>query len=391
MQLPVAVLYKHTQKHVTDTTTVQEGTNLSFQFNKTTASSVEYETDNTTGNAASLMHIKIQMQLIQSSLFWWHIIIVPVGIVGNVLCLLVMSQKQNRSVSCSVYMRVLAVADTIHLLTKGFYVLGLHEILNFIEETASLMCKVILYCYFTSSQSGVLIILALLTQRAIAVCKPMKVAIILSPNRALIITFIIVAFASLFNIPTIFVATAKKFMGNDDCASDALGKVGYIIKRIVGLFINGVLPLVSILVMNLMILYIIKSSKAAFCKQKKTKKYHTQTRERITSVFGTIDGLEMTNETMVTSGDITTFTSSDADTTASATSGTETRRAQSNLEADHASKYASTSHSLASKSRSQWERQLTAMTVVINTWCDQHRTQRHLQLTNFNVKTGVTE
>ena len=337
----------------------KEQLNMSDQFNNTTASSVEYETDNTTGNAASLVHIKSQVQLIRSSLFWWHIIIVPVGIVGNVLCLLVMSQKQNRSVSCSVYMRALAVADTIHLITKGFYVLAFLEMSNFIEETASLMCKVLTYCLLTSSQSGVLIIMALLTERVIAVCKPIKAAIILSPNRALIITFIIVAFASLFNIPTIFAATPKKSMVNIDCASDALAKLGYIIHSIVGLFINGVLPLVSILVMNLMILYTIKSSKAAFCKQKKTKKYHTQTRERITSVSGKSDGLEMTNDTMVTSEDITTFTSSDADTTVSVTSGTETRRDQSNVEADHANKHASTSHSVAGQQKPKPEGETT--------------------------------
>ena len=342
---------------------------MSHQFNNTTVSSVEYETDNTTGNAASLLYIKNQMQLIESSYFWFHIIVVPVSIVGNVLCFLVMSQKQNRSISCRVYMSALAMADTLHLLTKGFSALGFPEMSNFKEETASLVCKVIKYCLFTSSQSGVLIILALLIERVIAVRKPMKAALILSPSRALIITLIIVAFASLFNVPSIFVASARKFTVTVTCASfEAMGKLGYIIHSIVGLFINGVLPLVSILVMNLMILYTIKLSNAAFGKQKKTKKYHTQTRERITSVSGTIDILKRTDETMENSRDITASMSSAPDTTASATPRTETRHtSQSDWEADQEGKHTSASRSLASRSRSQSQRdrQLTVMTVAM--------------------------
>ena len=304
---------------------MHELTNMSHQMNNTTASSVEYETDNTTGNAASLMYIEHQMQLIQSFYFWWHIIIIPVGIVGNVLCLLVMLQKQNRSISCSVYMGALAVADTIHLLIKGFSAVAFPELSNVIEETATLLCKVTFYCLFTSSQCGVLIILAFLMERVIAVRKPMKAAIILSPKRALIISFIIVAFASLFNIPFIFVASIVKVMETVRCAPDTPGKLGYVIHSMVGLLINGVLPLVIILVVNLMILYTIKSSKAAFGKRKKTKEYHTQARERITSVSGTKDILEMTDDTTVTSGEL----------------------------------------SVVSRSRSQRERQLTVMTVAM--------------------------
>ena len=338
---------------------------MSYLMNNTTASSVEYETDNTTGNGESLIYIKTQMQLIQRSYFWLHIIIIPVGFVGNVLCSLVMSQNQNRSISCSVYMRALAVADTIQLLTKAFYALGFPAISHFKEESVSLICKGIMYCTFTSSQCGVLIILALLIERVIAVRKPMKAAIILSPNRALIITSLIAAFAFLFNIPFIFTTSAKKFTVAVRCASDATGKLGYIIHSVVGLLVNGVLPLVSILVMNLMILYTIKSSKAAFGKQTKTTKYHTETKERIPSVSGTIDMLEMTDETTVTSGYITTCTPSAAGTTASATFSTDTRHGQSNLEVDHAGKHTSASHSLARQSRTQRDRQLTVMTVAM--------------------------
>ena len=365
MQSTARGIYKHTKKHFVLTTTAQEETNMLHQINSTTASSVEYETDNTTGDAASLMHIRNQMQLIQSSYFWLHIVIIPVGVVGNVLCLLVMSQKQNRSISCSVYMGALAIADTIQLLTRGFSALGFPEMSHFKDRTVTLTCKVLAYCLFTSSQCGVLIILALLTERVIAVCKPMKAAIILSSNRALIITSLIAAFAFLFNIPFIFTASAKKFTVAVRCASDATGKLGYIIHSVVGLLINGVLPLVSILIMNLMILYTIKSSKAAFGKQTKTKKYHKQIRERITNVSGTIDISEITNETMMTSRDIATFTSSAAGTTTSATSRNETRHNQSNLEADNTGKHTSASRCLASRSWSQKDRQLTVMTVAM--------------------------
>ena len=68
---------------------------MSAAHENTTASSVVNEADNTTGNAASFMIYKKQMALIQSSFFWFHVIIIPFGITGNGLRLLVMSQKQN--------------------------------------------------------------------------------------------------------------------------------------------------------------------------------------------------------------------------------------------------------------------------------------------------------
>ena len=139
-----------------------------------------------------------QLALISNTKFWWNTIIIPVGIVGNILCLLVVSQKQNRSISCSVYMGALAVCDTLVLIGKSMqtYVGYVH--------TLSSLCTAVFYIQFTFSQSGSMIILALLLERVIAVTKPLKATLILSPKRALIITFILIVLMAMFNIPRLF-------------------------------------------------------------------------------------------------------------------------------------------------------------------------------------------
>ena len=74
-------------------------------------SSTTVDIENTLGES--------QLALLSNIKFWWITIVMPVGIVGNILCLLVVSQKQNRSISCSMYMGALAVCDSFVLIGKS--------------------------------------------------------------------------------------------------------------------------------------------------------------------------------------------------------------------------------------------------------------------------------
>ena len=239
-----------------------------------TAFSEVFEANATAINDAVLNSMKKQFSVIANVYFWWHVIVIPFGILGNLLCLLALSQKQNRSISCSVYMRALAVADSCLLAITAAYFVAVGQIASMLEESKLVMCKVVVFFTFTSSQCGVLIILALLVERVIAVMKPLKAAILLSPKRALIITFCIVIFSVIFNIPYIYVASVIQGAATDSymhCASDAAGNVAAIIHSMANLILNGVLPFIAILVMNLMILYSIKSSKHGIRKYNRDK------------------------------------------------------------------------------------------------------------------------
>ena len=51
----------------------------------------------------------------------WLPILVPVGLGGNMLCFLVMNMKHNRKIPCCIYMRNLAVLDSLMLCLAGLY------------------------------------------------------------------------------------------------------------------------------------------------------------------------------------------------------------------------------------------------------------------------------
>ena len=281
-------------------------------------------------------------------------------------------------------MGALAVADTILLLSSAVFYAVSPRITYLREETIQVMCKVVVYSTFTSSQCGVFLILALLLERVIAVSKPMKAAILLSPKRALIISFCVLIFSAVFNVPFIFI-TSTNLQGETavymPCASETRGDLASVIHGMAGLVLNGVVPLVGILVMNLMILYVIKSSKYAFGKQKKAKKYF----KNISSVSDSVD--MTTGATVETSVDtkaipqavdyedsmITTPDSSKTreshvvstdHTETSSVKSIKTEPSQSDM-VNHSKMSKAATTSKMQHGQSQRERQLTMMTMVV--------------------------
>ena len=202
-----------------------------------------------------------QFILIYSISFWWNIIIIPVGIAGSILCLLVVSQKQNRSISCSVYMGALAVFDTLVLICKSLQLYVVYGTSNVNLAMNIISCRAIGFMFFTSSQCGSMTILAMLLERVIAVTKPLKAAVLLSPKRALIISLMIPTVLSIFNIPHMFSYTSRLIMRQMECVVLDGAMITTRIYSMLTLFISGILPLFGILIMNLIILCAVKSAK----------------------------------------------------------------------------------------------------------------------------------
>ena len=219
--------------------------------------------------------------LINNIDFWWNTIIIPVGTVCNILCLLVVSQKQNRSISCSVYMGALSVADMLVLITEAVHICVINSPVSMFHKY---VCKLVSFGQCLSSQCGSMIILALLVERVIVVTKPLKAASLLTPKRALIITLILVVLLAMFNFPWILSATAGT---SGQCAFVPEPVVTSIVYNSVTAFISGVLPLCGILIMNLIILCAIKSSKYSTKKQR-SKKCGSH-RKRIDTVSQKVD------------------------------------------------------------------------------------------------------
>ena len=190
--------------------------------------------------------------------FWWYSTVIPIGIIGNMLCVLVLSKKQNRTVSCNVYMGALAIADTMVLISQGgmtILVNWLTKIINL--EKQHIMCKVFSYFVFSASYSGTLIILALLTERVIVVTRPLKAAVLLSSKRAMIVVITLTMVAFAYNVPFIFSAAMVDHFGLQCVCAPGIGQISYHVSKVV---LCGVVPLVAILTLNLTILCAVKSS-----------------------------------------------------------------------------------------------------------------------------------
>ena len=223
------------------------------------------------GSNANNTALAGEVELIHAIRFWWSVIIIPVGIVGNILCLLVVSQKQNRPISCSVYMGALAVADMLVLIGRSLLMYVVYGTSKYSLNTSTMICKAIGFIFFTSSQSGSMIILAMLLERVIAVTKPLKAAVLLSPKGALIISLMIPTVLSIFNIPHIIYTFSYKTRRIMTMSMECMNADGIFltsrIYSILTLFISGVLPLFGILIMNPVILFAVKSSKFSWRKR----------------------------------------------------------------------------------------------------------------------------
>ena len=209
---------------------------------------------------------------------WSSVVLALIGIVGNILCLLVVSQKQNRSISCSVYMGGLAISDTAMLIASCIL-----SVLAILLKEIRMVCKITLYLVNTASLSGVMIILALLVERVIAVMKPMKAAVLLSPKRALITTIILAGVSAVYNIPRIFYTESSVQYGSKNCVSFRSNDVLSSVYSMSSLILTGVLPLVAILVMNIIIVFSIKLAKRNVAEHKKYRKTSAKKKIRTTS------------------------------------------------------------------------------------------------------------
>ena len=201
-----------------------------------------------------------QVDLLFTIRFWWYITVIPIGIIGNMLCVLVLSKKENHAVSSNVYMRALAIVDTMALIGQGGITILINWLTNVIDlKKQNIMCKVFAYFVFSASYSGTLIILALLMERVIVVTQPLKAAVLLSPKRAMLVVIILTMVSFAYNIPFIFSAVMVDHFGLQCISAPGVGQISaiYHMSKVV---LSGVVPLVAILTMNLTILCAVKSS-----------------------------------------------------------------------------------------------------------------------------------
>ena len=109
-------------------------------------------------------------------------LILVIGTIGNILILVVLSRRSLRTSCCSVFLRVLAVADTI-VLYSGLWPYIMRHILD--DQTllsSDAYCKGRAFTFYLASHFAVWILVAVAIERLIGVCSPMKLHTMCSPT-----------------------------------------------------------------------------------------------------------------------------------------------------------------------------------------------------------------
>ena len=153
----------------------------------------------------------------------------------------------------------LAICDTSVLINSGLHQVVLHGVFKSVNNVI-VICKVVFYVGYASAQLGVFIILAIMVERVIVVTKPLKAAIWFSTRKAVIMILILALITFAYNGPRVAWATAL-ILYQIECVITQRSGLEHTVYSWLDILLNGIIPLVSILAMNTVIVYFLYASK----------------------------------------------------------------------------------------------------------------------------------
>ena len=175
-----------------------------------------------------------------------------VGVGGNTISMLVMFQRDNRQTSFCMYLGILAVSDTLALCTATSY--WLVRLLSS-SPIQDIDCQIHGWLMNALQMNGFFLIISLTYDRLIAVRFPLKAVAWCSARRAKFVSGVIFVVAWLANVP-FFVYNHVK--SGNICAMGTTGSVMSIVYPWISVFVGLVVPFVSLISMNVVIMMAIR-------------------------------------------------------------------------------------------------------------------------------------
>lgn len=181
--------------------------------------------------------------------------IAPLGILGNILIIIILTQKKNRHFTSSVFFTSLAVSDTITI-SSGVY----NSYIRYVERNTA-ECKVSTFLGYTSVQlsSGILVGVAI--ERALGVSIPHKVKTICTHVNAKKVVCILAFVLSTFNVSILVSFDIYTFPGEVTINCEPFGHMEYFMLEIypwLDLCISFAVPYVCIMISSFVIIVKIK-------------------------------------------------------------------------------------------------------------------------------------
>ncbi len=190
--------------------------------------------------------------------------IVVLGSIGNVLSLLVMMQKANRSLSCSWYISVLAVTDICLLYV--YVVLWLGGLLGTMDDS---FCRICTIFFNWSSNSSTYLIIALTFDRFLAIRYPLKFTALRTPKNARRIILVLLLLTTIGNVWHIFTSSLTS---PTTCASFSQSKPYTKPYYFIHMSLFSFLPYITMFTFNILIIRTMQNRNKYFDQVKKEAK-----------------------------------------------------------------------------------------------------------------------
>ncbi len=188
---------------------------------------------------------------------YWYKFLVPIGVIGNTLSFLVMMKPSNRKMTTCIYMASISVNDNI-MMFVGMYShvtidINVHQMENF-------ECKCIAFLALMSLQNTTYQVLAMTTDKFIAIKWPHKAATYSTPRRAKVVLLCVHIFVIAYNIPHFFLSDTEAKI----CRVYLKHQVFSAIHSWLSFVVNFIVPFACLFFMNLVIIQQVKKSHHKF-------------------------------------------------------------------------------------------------------------------------------
>ena len=188
---------------------------------------------------------------------YWFPVLVPIGLVGNTLSLLVMLKTNNRKISTCIYMAALSINDNIMMC--GCFHDYLVSVLH-IHKWNPIECKLNVFVTLFALQNCTFLILAMTLDKYIAIKWPHKAATYSTPRRAKIISAGLYVCIFIYTIPPFFLSSVL----GDQCVAYGISTI---LSRVYSWFsfvLNAIIPFTMLIHMNYIIVKTVRNSRKMF-------------------------------------------------------------------------------------------------------------------------------
>ena len=205
---------------------------------------------------------------------YWFPILVPIGLVGNSLSFLVMTQPNNRQMSTCIYMAAISVIDNLMMC------LALHYWLVTVVKVHELQmweCKTISYLTNSSLQSSTYQVLAMTVDKYVAIKWPHRAAVYSTPKRSRVISTGVIVCCLSYNVPHFFAASVV----GGQCLSYSVGGTITRVYSWITFVINGIIPFSMLIYMNSVIVQTVRNSRKLFRSTATENEQNKEARQRL--------------------------------------------------------------------------------------------------------------